>query len=62
MFVFITWLQSVSPQRSPTKSLFPSFVEEARHEQWAQLDKEIDSVFGANDSNDWFDEDFGMLY
>ncbi|XP_067940512.1 centrosome-associated protein 350-like [Watersipora subatra] len=48
--------ESMSPQRSPTKL---SFVEEARHEQWAQLDKEIDNVFGASD-NDWFDDDLGM--
>lgn len=45
----------MSPQRSPTKL---SFVEEARHEQWAQLDKDIDSAFGGNEG-DWYDDDFG---
>jgi len=48
--------QSISPQKSPTKTA-AAVVEEARHEHWVQLDKDIDSVFGANDS-DWYDDEF----
>lgn len=52
--------------------MFPSIINEAlRNEQWAQLGKDIDLVFGANSDDtqgpevgaaDWFDEDFGMYH
>ena len=50
--------QSTSPQLSPTKQ---SLVENARHEQWAQLGKDTVCVFGAGADSDWFNEDFGEL-